>query len=281
MHQAVGNEDISDAYFQLGTDARSMKGDGTTPFDRYYHISTDTWMEGNSWASVGMTVGYTYRMNFKADGTFLVQVKTIGAEDSAYIDAIISENTKFTNVGSGYFGFYFVGATPMLEIDNLIITDGDGTETFRDDFEKEGLDEEKWAASTAVSSGPAYNAAFNNVEDGVASAQPSYLITKEKLLDMGTENVSAQISFQLTVEELKESAFVSIFGLAAASVGADEGFKIAIRERTETAEDVPGERPRSRRLRKRHGERNRRQSGRHGRFLRRCRGRLLHRQQHG
>ena len=196
-------------------------------------------MEGNSWASVGMTVGYTYRMNFKADGTFLVQVKTIGAEDSAYIDAIISENTKFTNVGSGYFGFYFVGATPMLEIDNLIITDGDGTETFRDDFEKEGLDEEKWVASAAVSSGPAYNAAFSNVKDGVASAQPSYLITKEKLLDMGTENVSAQISFQLTVEELKESAFVSIFGLAAASVGADEGFKIAIRERTETAEDVP------------------------------------------
>ena len=237
--QNVDTPDIGDAYYQLGTDNRSMKGDGSSAFDRYYHISTDTWMEGNSWASVGMTVGYTYRMNFKADGTFLVQVKTIGAEDSAYIDAIISENTKFTNVGSGYFGFYFVGATPMLEIDNLIITDGDGTETFRDDFEKEGLDEEKWVASAAVSSGPAYNAAFSNVKDGVASAQPSYLITKEKLLDMGTENVSAQISFQLTVEELKESAFVSIFGLAAASVGADEGFKIAIRERTETAEDVP------------------------------------------
>lgn len=237
--QNVGTPDIGDAYYQLGTDARSMKGDGTTSFDRYYQISSDTWFDANAWASVGMTVGYTYRMNFKADGTFLLQVKTIGAEDSAYIDAIISESTKFTNVGSGYFGFYFSGATPMLEIDNLIITDGDGTESFRDDFEKEGLDEEKWVASAAVSSGPAYNAAFNNVEDGVASAQPSYLITKDKLLDMGTQNVSAQISFQFTIEELKESSFVSIFGLAAASVGENEGFKIAIRETTKTVEEAP------------------------------------------
>lgn len=236
--QTVSEGDMSDAYMQMGTDPRSMKGDGSTTFDRYYQLSTGTWFnDGNSWASVGMMSGYTYRMNFRADGTFLMQVKTIGSEDSAYVDVIISENTKFTNVNSGYFGFYFAGATPSLEIDNLIITDGEGTESFRDDFEKEGLDEEKWVASAAVTCGPAYNISFSNKKEGTPSANASYLITKDALFAMDKETVSADVSFQLTVSELSEASFVSVFGLEGASMS-DDCFKIALRASGKALEAV-------------------------------------------
>ena len=210
--QTPSDADMSDAYLQVGTDPRSMKGDGTTVFDNYFHFASNDWLGNNAWGSVGMPPGYRYSFNFKADGTFLLQVKLVGGGDSEYIDVIRSENTKFSKVGDGFFGFYFQGDTPSFEIDNIEIKDGDGKVTFTDDFEKDGLDTEKWVASAAVTSGPAFSIAMQ------ATNEASYLISKEKVFDMGTQNVSAKMNFQFAIADLKNASFVTVFGLAGAAM---------------------------------------------------------------
>ena len=201
--QAVSDTDMNDSYMQLGTDVRSMRGDSVA-FDDY--LNNGAWIGNNSWGSVGMKAGYTYLMNFKADGAFSLKIKTVGASEDEYEEVIKSSTTKFTNVGNGYFGFYFAGATPIFEIDNLVIKDGDGNQTFADDFEKEGLDEDKWVASAPVTSGPAYDIAFTNNSGGDLLADGSYLITKDALFDLKTENVAATMQYQLTISEIKEAA---------------------------------------------------------------------------
>ena len=233
--QAVSETDMNDSYMQLGTDVRSMRGDSVA-FDDY--LNKGAWIGNNSWGSVGMIAGYTYLMNFKADGAFSLKIKTIGAAEDKYEEVIKSSATKFSNVGNGYFGFYFAGATPLFEIDNLVIKDGDGKQTFADDFEKEGLDGEKWVASAPVACGPAYDIAFTNKSGGDLLADGSYLITKDALFEFKTENVAAVMQYQLTISEIKEAAFVNYFGLNEAKVG-DNLFKIALYETTKTVEEKP------------------------------------------
>jgi hypothetical protein len=219
------NGDISDtmadranSYYQMGADNRSLFG-GSFPFSEYSNDLGTTWLEANSWASIGITKNYRYQFYFYSNGEFKLSVKNLNENNAEFIEVIknygenVLENAKFTNVGNGRVGVWFDGVVPSLEIDNFAVTAVDGTDTskdFFDDFESANLDISKWEVGNGVSGGSAYNMQFTNSEV-ISNAK---MINKTKIVDFNSiEDVSAIISYDLSFANINNAKFTTVFGL--------------------------------------------------------------------